>query len=245
MNGVSRVGAQTAVNPDAAAGQELRGADQFVPATPSTDLVFWNSTTGLVTFWSMDGLTRSGAEIALSGAPPLPLNWQIVASGDFNHDGHPDLLWRNTTSQNLVIWTMNGTSKVGNVIPNPSQAVNSNWRVVAALDYDGDGNRDLLWYNDTSGKIVLWYMDASVVRITGAFTNPSGAGNNNWKVVAGGDFGPESGGTPFANDIVWRNDTSGRLVVWQMDRAGNRQAGLFTDPDAPVPALDWSVVAPK
>jgi hypothetical protein len=52
-----------------------------------------------------------------------------------------------------------------------------------------------------------------------------------------------------ANDIVWRDDTSGRLVVWHMDPDSvplTRSFGQFSSPDAPSPnPLDWRVVGPK
>ena len=167
----------------------------------------------------------------ISGAATLPLNWKLAATGDFNADGRADVLWRNTTSQKLVIWTMNGAAKVGNIIPSPDQAVDANWEVAAAADFNNDGARDLLWYNQTSGKIVLWFMNSFVVRITGQFTNHSTVGNNNWRVLAVGDYGKGAGGLWDTNDMLWQNDTSKRVVVWYMDQAGNRTSGTFTIPD--------------
>lgn len=185
--------------------------------------------------------------IALTGAATLPLNWQLSATADFNADSKPDLLWRNITSQKIVIWTMDDTTKTGNIIPTPDQAVDANWEIAAALDFNGDGHTDLLWYNGTSGKIVIWTMNAAVQRTAGAFTTPSSAGNNNWRVVAGGDFGKGAGteGTPVlgSQDILWRNSTSGKLVVWHMNLSGVRTSGTFTDPDTP-PA-NFTVVGPR
>ena len=45
-----------------------------------------------------------------------------------------------------------------------------------------------------AGKIVLWWMNGSVQRVTGGFTTPTNAGDNNWKVVASGDYGLGAGG---------------------------------------------------
>ncbi len=180
---------------------------------------------------------------ALSGAPTLALNWKLSATGDFDHDGRADILWRNTSSQKLVIWTMSGNAKLGNIIPSPDQAVDANWEVAGAADFNGDGQRDLLWYNQTSGKIVLWFMNAAVQRVTGQFTNPSTVGNNNWKVVAVGDYGRGPAGVYDTQDVVWQNDTSKKIVVWFMDLAGNRTNGTFTTPDTLF--SDWDVVGPR
>ena len=179
----------------------------------------------------------------IAGAPTLALNWKLSATGDFSGDGKADILWRNTTSQKLVIWTMNGSAKTGNILPSPDQAVDANWEVAAAADFNGDGTRDLLWYNQTSGKIVLWFMNTSVVRTNGQFTNPSTVGNNNWKVLAVGDFGKGPGGVYDTQDIVWQNDTSKKVVVWFMDLAGNRTSGTFTSPDTLF--LNYDLVGPR
>ena len=61
-------------------------------------------------------------------------------------------------------------AKLGNIVPTPDQAVDANWEIVGAFDMNNDGATDFLWYNSTSGKIVYWWMNASVVRITGWYS---------------------------------------------------------------------------
>ena len=137
--------------------------------------------------------------------------------------------------------------KTGALVPSPDQAVDGNWEIVAALDFDHDNNRDLLWYNTSSGKIVIWFLDQQAVRILGKFTDPPNAGDANWRVVAAGDYGPPARGDQLP-DIVWRNATSGRLVIWHMNgsfESPARLSGTFTSPDRPEPPLDWTVVGPK
>ena len=80
-------------------------------------------------------------------------------------------------------------------------------------------------------------------------TTPANAGDSNWRVLAGGDYGvgPAQTGTPLpgSKDIVWRNATSGNMVVWHMDFAGSRTSGEFTNPTAPTTPLDWTVAGPR
>ncbi len=254
MSGVARI-SEAAIVPDAVTPNWLvRGVDDFDNAdSPGSgkdgknDLVFWNQVVGAVEFWLMNGTSRVGPAVALSG-PVLPSNWDLSATADFNHDGKPDIVWRDFSTQKLVIWTMNRTTKAGEIVPNPDQAVNGNWIVVAAADYNNDDNTDFLWYNYSSGKIVTWYMDAVVVRTAGQFTVPDAAGNNNWKVVASSDYSGGSGpGTPplGSPDILWRNETSGNQVVWHMDFNSTRVHGEFTSPTANSPALDWVIAGPR
>jgi hypothetical protein len=65
-------------------------------------------------------------------------------------------------------------------------------------------------------------------------------------VLAGGDYGIGPGGVAGTKDIVWRNATSGKVVVWYMDRAGNRTFGEFTTPMEPTPVpTDWTIAGPR
>lgn len=181
----------------------------------------------------------------LQNAPILAFNWTIAATADFNADGYPDILWRNTTSQNLVIWTIQGHTKLGNIIPSPSAAVDVNWEVVGAQDVNADGHPDLIFCNTTSGNVVIWYMDANMVRITGGFTTPTSPAGLGWRVVATGDFGLGTGSERPAvlgsADLIWQNQTTGRLVVWHLNRAGERTSGGLLTPS--LPAAEYPVVA--
>ena len=221
---------------------KLSATDDF-DGDRKTDVVFRNPTTGVTQFWLLNGVVAKPLHPLLESPPST--DWELTAAADFNHDQKPDLLWRNTVTQKLQVWTMNGTAQLGTLVPTPDQAVNANWACVAALDLNKDGHPDLLWYNATTGKIVYWLMDADLQRITGNFTSPSNAGNNNWKVVAAGDYARQPSIPLDSVDIVWRNETSGKLVMWYMDSFGVRVGGGFTSPDSPQPALGWNVLGPR
>jgi len=251
MNGPEQL-SEALLAPPLGATQRVVGTGHFLSGLIFTDLVVQDVPTGQVEFWDRN----FSPPVPLTGGGPLPANWKLSSTGDFNHDGYTDLVWRNLTSQKLVIWTLGqfgapSTHKTGNIVPDPDQAVHSNWEIVATIDFDGDNNTDFLWYNATSGKIVVWFMDENVVRLTGTFTSPDAAGDANWKVVAAGHYGPTpgvSGATDGRPDIVWRNDDSGKLVVWFMDGGSSpptRLSGSFTNPDSPVDPLDWRVVGPR
>ena len=38
-------------------------------------------------------------------------SWEIVRTGDFDGDGKADILWRNKSDGNTVIWQMDGLTK--------------------------------------------------------------------------------------------------------------------------------------
>ena len=39
-----------------------------------------------------------------------------MATGDFNADGQLDIVWRNTDTGRVVIWYMNGTTRVSTAV---------------------------------------------------------------------------------------------------------------------------------
>lgn len=60
--------------------------------------------------WSTPGvnITTATGALVLVGAP-----WHVVGTNDFNHDGKPDILWRDETHGLTHVWTMNGTTRLG------------------------------------------------------------------------------------------------------------------------------------
>jgi hypothetical protein len=66
--------------------------------------------------------------MAPAGPNPGP-SWKAIGTGDFNDDGHSDILWQNTDGQ-AEIWGMNGTKVIGMAPagPNPGPS----WLTVKA-----------------------------------------------------------------------------------------------------------------
>lgn len=244
MNGVTRLSTALFSPAPASADWRLAVVDDF-GWDGRADLVFQNTTSGAVEFWFMSGGTRIGSPVPLPNPPAAA--WRLVASAPLRPYSGSHFFWQNTATQKLSVWLMSGgTTPTGTKTPTPDHAVDANWSLVGVADFNGDEDADFLWYNATTDKIVLWFMDQNLVRTTGQFTNPPNAGDNNWNVLAAGDYGRGANGLPATKDIVWRNATSGNMVVWHMDHAGNRTSGLFTTPSAPAPnPTDWTIAGPR
>ena len=75
-----------------------------------SDLLFWNSATGEVSYWGTD-LTNSQV-LSFNGdiAQEADTSWHLVGSEDTDGDGHSDLVWWNASTGEVSRWLMSGTT---------------------------------------------------------------------------------------------------------------------------------------
>ena len=96
-------------------------------------------------------------------------------------------------------------------------------------DLNADGIADILWRKESTGQVVLWYMNTYGTRSSykTLLTDPA------WTVVETDDFNADC-----IADILWRKESSGQVVLWFMNANGTRSSykTLLTDPA-------WIIVA--
>jgi len=193
--------------------------DQFVDfakALGSGDgstLVLQNQSTGQVG-------TRN-ASMASSATPPadsahgisiIPssnvdlLHWRPSGGGDFNGDGHNDLLWRNVNGQ-LYLWLMENNSIV-TYMQIGGTNISSNWTVHGSGDFNKDGHIDIVWRRN-DGLICIWYMSRLEFVTWGTLT-PSYVGTN-WRIAGVSDLNDD-----LYPDILWRS-AYGQNYLWFMN----------------------------
>jgi hypothetical protein len=92
---------------------------QTVSPTPDNrpDLIFQNTTSKKMVVWFMDGPLRQQGFFT-NPSVPADLNWDLTGTGDMGtdiinpaRDGNADLIFRNATSQKLVVWFMEGINR--------------------------------------------------------------------------------------------------------------------------------------
>jgi hypothetical protein len=201
-----------------------------------TDILWRHALTGALRIWAMDDAVKLN-ETPLTPAALPDLGWRVVATGDFNADGKPDIVWRHATSGRNVVWLMNGTTRLSGVFTTPDTVADLNWLIAGSGDFDADGRPDLIWRQALSGNVVVWLMNGTT-RVTGAFIDPPSLADPNWQLAAVGDFSQD--GQP---DVLWRHASSARTVLWEMDGLG-RGFGLYTTPDV-LRGAQWSLVGPR
>ena len=144
-----------------------------------SDILWRNSTTGQVYIWLMNGttLTSSGN----LGTTTITSDWSIAGVGDFNGDGKADIVWQNSTTGQVYIWLMNGTT----IANSQSVAtVSSGWNIQGIGDFNGDGKADILWRNSTTGEVYVWLMNGSTIASGGSLGDIS----SDWVIQGVGDF---------------------------------------------------------
>ena len=92
-----------------------------------SDLVWQNTSTGMLYVWYMNGLTMTqGSGMTPVGPQPV---WRLKAIADFNRNGQPDLVWQHQSTGQLYLWHLNGTTSLDSRALSPG-IVDPAWQIV-------------------------------------------------------------------------------------------------------------------
>ena len=189
--------------------------------------ILWQNTSGQAAIWEMNGTSQVVGGNALVGSNPGP-SWKAIGTGDFNDDGHSDILWQNTNGQ-AAIWEMDGTNVIGGgtVSANPGPS----WKAIGTGDFTCDGfSDDILWQNTSSGQVSIWEMSGNKLVGGGPVTPDPGPA---WKAIGTGDFNDDG-----HSDVLFQNTSTGQVSIWEMD--GNKLIG--GGPVSPNPGPAWHAI---
>jgi hypothetical protein len=128
---------------------------------------------------------------------------------------------------------MNGTTLLRPVALTPNR-VEPDWEIVGAGDVDRDGQTDLIWQNQATGRLSAWLMNGTSLR-TPVALNPAVV-SPGWKIRAVTDLNGDA-----RPDLIWRDETNGYVSAWLMN--GINQASAVALPR--VTDQDWKIRGPK
>jgi phosphatidylserine/phosphatidylglycerophosphate/cardiolipin synthase-like enzyme len=200
----------------------------------NADLIWQHASNGSISSWFMVGTQMVGAAM-LTPSRVADTNWKIVGTGDVNGDGWPDLFWQHQVTGQISTWFMVGTQMVGASMLSPSQVADTNWKIAAVGDVNGDSKPDLVWQHQTSGLLSVWLMNGPA--LTRAFMlTPDRVADLNWKIVGIGDLNADA-----HPDLVWQHRTTGQVSTWLMNGTKMLEGRLLTP--GIVADLDWRIRA--
>jgi hypothetical protein len=177
-----------------------KGGCDITPRSSSTNNIYWRNNKGDTILWGMENTTKKSYKYIGN----FDSSWYIAGSSDFDGDYTKDIVWRNkTTGQNLV-WLMNtdNTLKLMRDLP----AVGIEWSLVGVANMTNEGQPNLIWRNK-NGQNVIWGMKNYSVT-SSVFLNNTGT---EWDIVAVSDMNTDN-----SPDIIWRNK-NGQNVIWYMN----------------------------
>jgi hypothetical protein len=181
--------------------------------------------------------------------------WTLVATGDVTGDRTPDLVFRDVLLGDNWIWALNELT--GDARLDVLRTVKAGfpllaerdvfWTIAGVADLDrvsvdidvaaiGTGKdpsrrvhdrleTDILWRNPVTGENRVWFLEreASGVRVRREEKLPPLTGTFSAGTIA--DFTLDGW-----NDILWRNLTTGELVLWDMSRFWPADPSQIADP---------------
>lgn len=171
--------------------------------------------------------------------PSRDISWVIVGTPDWDHDGTPDVLWRNVLTGTDYLWYMTPAAWQGGpvvdtaVLPAKSDI---HQQLVGSADFDGDGQVDLLWRHRISGANLIEYMTGTTVASSIALPTSG----RDWEAQAIGDFNLD--GVP---DIVWRHRFTHDVYFWHLARNGTVAAGGYVQLPTPLDSLGQIISDPR
>ena len=137
--------------------------------------------------------------------------------GDFNKDGHTDVVWWNSATGQISFWLMNGTDIASVASLGLGVAPATGWVPVGAGDLNGDGNSDLVWRNSITGSNAVWFLDGMQLQ---AVADLPAITNTYFRVVSVNDFDGDG-----RDDVLWRHigdpnfvdPATGQNAIWVMN----------------------------
>ena len=213
--------------------QHTIGAYEY--KTSHTHLL-WNNPDGRVILWNVaqDGsFTYHIFGPYSDGAPNTPWYAAALATGP---DGLSHILWTNPDGR-VILWTVSDSGSFTYALYGPytDGSASTPWSATA-LSVGPDNMTHILW-NNPDHRVFLWNVDSAfnfTNHLYGPYTD--GSAGTPWMATALAT-GPDN----FSR-IVW-NNPSGRVFLWNVDRAFNftdRSYGPYTDGSASTP---WSAKA--
>ncbi len=147
--------------------------------------------------WSDGLLTASRTDSNITAPLAVTAIFAEKPAWDFNGDGKSDVICESPLETGFIYF-MNG-----HLVALSSEVykkTDTDWKIAKIADFNGDGKADILWEHQTSGQILLYIMNGSV--ICSVKTLYAGlSGGIGWRVKDLADFNGDG-----KADILWEHN---------------------------------------
>jgi hypothetical protein len=150
-----------------------------------------------------------------------------AAVSDFNGDGHPDYVLRNTNTRQTAIWYLNNNIFIGSA-PGPTLPGRSGLRGTA--DFNQDTHPDYALFEPSSERSAIWYLSGPTLIGAAFCPTPLPAG---WQLVATADFNSDG----YPDYLLYNMNTRG-TTIWYLNN--NVVVNSAVGPTLPA---RWAVIA--
>lgn len=135
-------------------------------ADGQSDLLWRNDATGQFLLWLLDDTGRIASSGHVVTPVPLDMAWRLAGTLDVDHDGRADLVWQDTATGALTVWSIRGFTLERSKAVLPVQS-DRRWQLWETVDINRDGIADMLWTNTETEEAVVWFLsETSTVRTT-------------------------------------------------------------------------------
>lgn len=186
------------------------------------DIVWHNQSSGKVAYWFVgeDG-TRTAS--GLVSDQTLSSSWRLGATGDVNGDDVMDLFWHNQSSGKVAFWTLAADGTLDSQGTVSGQPLANSWLLAGSGLIDGDTIPDLVWHNQSTGKVANWLLSADGT-LRSQFMASTQTLNSSWRLGVIEDLDGDGD-----VDFVWHNQSSGKVAYWLLNSGTMESQGLVSD----------------
>ncbi|NJK71341.1 MAG: M23 family metallopeptidase [Thermales bacterium] len=173
------------------------------------NIILQNPTTGATKYWVNNPNGTFHSEVSL----PFTFGWQLLGPvkgikvGQHVLDG---LLWKSTTSGDVVLWRFNDSHNYHDSITLPNM---NDWAYLGSGSFQYNLDSHQLWRRNSDNQLAFWIINSNgqLVGTNWINQNPS-----NWEFVGLGRFTSE-----LLDNLIWRSGTGTHL--WKFNPNGNGQ----------------------
>ncbi|NEO75493.1 Calx-beta domain-containing protein, partial [Moorena sp. SIO4G3] len=196
----------------------------------STRFVWRNPLTGNNILWKIDD-THQVNTVSLPAQTDL--NLEIQGTGDFDGDGEmDDVFWLNKVTGAIQYWQGQG-EEIKEMVLDAGEVNPLEWELTEFADFNGDLKDDILAYKPDTGELAILTIDADKLVNQGIIERDGQplliTEDTGWQIEGSGNF---SGGDQ--HQILWRNQNTGQVGIWQIDGNELVDAAVVTRDDEPV-----------